>query len=519
MTTLPTWVLKRDGRREPFEADKISQALFAATEALGTPNAFLARELADGVLHFLAQDASDDTVATRQIAELVEKVVRELGQPALAQAFGRRVTEPVPTAPPALKPARRALTWTLPLETPPDEVAHAALTAYSLQAVFGRDLAAAHEEGLIALRGLEAPARLAALVLDGPPEPAGWEAAWLQVQNASARFLVVDGAELFLQAHGADWLRAFDHALAAAGKSAVLNFNIASLPRWAQETGSGPLFPSGGALSAPAPTDEARRLVQALASPRLRVDWHVQERDFDDEPRRRLLTDWCAQTSPPALAFTLDRPRQPVHLAEGLDRQCPAVLLEVGLNLPTFLQRPDVRGDVQRLLDKLPSLARMAVRAGAQKRQYLRRQAAGLTRGFLLDRARLVVTPIGLDAAVRALLQESPARSPRSLELARKITQLLVDQLRRESRAANLDIVLDSALEIEPGGEGLSCADAAALPAQLHAAGALHRIAGRGTAVAPGAETMSAEQRHEMLYDAWRRGEIARLRFGGMRRA
>ena len=41
----PAWVQKRDGRLEPFDADKISRALFAASESLGRPDAFLAREL------------------------------------------------------------------------------------------------------------------------------------------------------------------------------------------------------------------------------------------------------------------------------------------------------------------------------------------------------------------------------------------------------------------------------------------------------------------------------------------
>ena len=37
------WVAKRDGRVEPFEADKIRRALFAASESLGQADAFLAR--------------------------------------------------------------------------------------------------------------------------------------------------------------------------------------------------------------------------------------------------------------------------------------------------------------------------------------------------------------------------------------------------------------------------------------------------------------------------------------------
>ena len=81
------WVRKRDGSLVPFEADKISRALFAASESLGRPDAFLARELTDGVVHFLGEEAESDTLQTEQIAELVAKVVRELGRPALAAAW------------------------------------------------------------------------------------------------------------------------------------------------------------------------------------------------------------------------------------------------------------------------------------------------------------------------------------------------------------------------------------------------------------------------------------------------
>jgi hypothetical protein len=51
---LPQWVSRRDGRLEPFESDRICRSLFAALADLGRPDAFLARELTDGILHFLA---------------------------------------------------------------------------------------------------------------------------------------------------------------------------------------------------------------------------------------------------------------------------------------------------------------------------------------------------------------------------------------------------------------------------------------------------------------------------------
>ena len=83
----PVWVRKRDGGLVPFEADRISQSLFAAAEALHQPDPFLCRELTDGVVHFLTAELTETTPTTAQIAELVVKVVRELGQPALAHAY------------------------------------------------------------------------------------------------------------------------------------------------------------------------------------------------------------------------------------------------------------------------------------------------------------------------------------------------------------------------------------------------------------------------------------------------
>src|SRR5947209_7264478 len=75
--TTPHWVTKRDGRVVPFESDKVCRAIFSATEELGRPDAFLARELTDGVLHFLAADLDGgDTASTTQIAATAVKVVR-----------------------------------------------------------------------------------------------------------------------------------------------------------------------------------------------------------------------------------------------------------------------------------------------------------------------------------------------------------------------------------------------------------------------------------------------------------
>jgi hypothetical protein len=176
-----------------------------------------------------------------------------------------------------------------------------------------------------------------------------------------------------------------------------------------------------------------------------------------------------------------------------------------------------VDGDPQRFLAKLPSLARMAVRAGVQKRKYLRHRAGDLGRGFLLDRAALVVTPLGLETVVQTLLQQSCARSPRSLDFAQEIVAKLLDQLDADGRAAHLDVVLDSPCTLTPSADGLTCADRDAPPdEQLHAGAALHRLAGRGTAVIFIVNAFSPEQRLQLLETAWRDGGVVRLRFAGL---
>src|SRR5262249_21692958 len=86
-SSLPVWIRKRDGRLVPVEPDKIRQSLFAASESLGQPDAFTARELTDGVLHFLCAELNGAIPQTGQVAEMTVKIVRELGKGAIAQAY------------------------------------------------------------------------------------------------------------------------------------------------------------------------------------------------------------------------------------------------------------------------------------------------------------------------------------------------------------------------------------------------------------------------------------------------
>src|SRR5262249_35316558 len=157
---LPTWVRKRDGTIVAFEPDKISRALFAVSESLGRPGAFLARELTDGVVHFLAAELDDTTPSTHQIAEIIVKVVRELGQPGIAQAFADgacvRTGDSKMKSAGTSKPASPGeIIVPCPRTVSRETLVQSGLRSFAMQAVYARDLVAAHRDGLLTLTGLE----------------------------------------------------------------------------------------------------------------------------------------------------------------------------------------------------------------------------------------------------------------------------------------------------------------------------------------------------------------------------
>lgn len=82
------WVRKRDGGIVPFDVAKLASSIFAAHEQVNPENpAFVAQELTQAVIHFLAEETSGTIPTTDEVADVVVKVLRELGQGPTAQAF------------------------------------------------------------------------------------------------------------------------------------------------------------------------------------------------------------------------------------------------------------------------------------------------------------------------------------------------------------------------------------------------------------------------------------------------
>jgi hypothetical protein len=552
------WIQKRDGRLVPFEADRISRALFAASESLGRPDAFLARELTDGILHFLPTEVGSATPTTGQIAEVVIKVVRELGQPGLARAYadgqGQKAREKYTgqsaerrqrLEPPTLATGQESVgnvsewvTAALPPGAIAWRAASATLQAYSLREVYTRDLVAAQSDGLLTLTGLETPLELTGHVLAlsmerrCPLALAVMEAVE-EARATAGRFVTLDGPEYVLALHGtgaesaSEFIRALELALRAVGLGAVLSVNAETPPTWAEGLAEGPLFSTHRPSAQPeelteitlALAEQTLRTIAAAGS--MRVHVHLGARDFLAGAAPWLLRLARCWLDGLPLDFVFDRPRRPVTLAEGIDRRHPAVLTAVRLNLPRLLDQLGAERTVPRFLQKLSSLARLGLSAATQKRDFLRRHAAarpGLTRGFLLDRARLVAVPGGLETVVRALTGHGICSGGRALDAARQIVARLAEVLHQDGRACHLDTCVDG--ELAPGAGvmeamGVTAWDETATPAsQLQASAPLHVAAGGGTAHLLFAEGqgMAAEEAVGLLREAWQRTEIVRLR-------
>ena len=525
--TAPAWVHKRDGRLVPFEADKISRSLFAATEEIGRPDAFLARELTDGVLHFLSGEAEERIPTTADVAELVTKVVRELGQPALARAyadFTRTGKE---------RPAKAISLQFAPTDPLPSILADCR-RAYALNAVFTRDLAAAQQDGLLTLAGLDAPLELAAST---PAPLAPLVERLLEVRQHTAGVVALDGVEhtlarspLSAESAAAGFVRELEAGLGGTGLRAVVNLNVPAPPPWADDLADGPLFAGQRSDADPGRLAAlADALLPALAhgSAPARIDWHLSEQRL--RPRigrapapgrpagrgRRGAGVRLRPTAPPRRPGRGHRPQAPGAAADG--RPAPAA--------------PRRTAGRERRPGAVPAKARQPGAAGAECRGAEARLPAPPCRRPAGADARLLPRPRPADGGTRrtrrrratahrqGIVRRQGAgvrpsdRAAAARGAARGRAGVPHRHLPRRARRVHLR-------RREPGEPsavaGLTPWDATApVKAQLRAAGALHAAAEGGTAAVllDAERPPSAEQVVEWLRGAWAGTDVGRVCF------
>lgn len=508
---VPTSIRKRDGRLEDFEPDKLARSIFAATEALGGPDAFLARELADGVVHFLTNEDSP-TVTTEDLNELATKVIRELGHPALARTYRERAER---------KPANRDLAAPLSVEVRIDgtHAGAAEMANFSLNHVYQRDLVSAHGEGLLELLDLQMPFTMFGVVLQGCQggNPSQLFELLYQSRDFAHSFVAIDGLDYLLASGDAEpetAVRQIAQAVESVqlndGPRVILNLNMQEPPAAVGSANVGPLF-SG--LEGNVDQQRTGRVAELCLESvnNARIFWHLSDVDFRDEAAERLQTVVRAAIASANVDFVFDRRNRPVVLGPGVRRDRPGVLGMVAMNLPRFVEHlgggpidPDV------YFRKLASLARFARSAGRARRDFLRRRGAPYFReGFLLDRAIQIVVPRDVVEAARRAAGEAQQSDVsdlvrKSLETIR--TALETDQNRPTDCA--IDFPLEAGIDLQANDLGPS------VRRQLKTFSVWQQTSGGGCStisLKPIAPDFIKEV-PDLLHAAWRLGAY-RLRF------
>lgn len=531
---LPSWVRKRDGRTEPFDADKINRTLFAATASLGQADAFVARELTDGVLHFLPTELEGSEVKSEQIEETIVKVVRELGQPRLAEAYAAYSRQRDRTRPAVVPraqeqrhgPTDAELAGCLDAGLPPSELRQragaVALSSFSLRHVYSPNLAAACQEGLLHIDGLDHPQELAAAVLpifagSGATRGQGVFERIHHARQYVGGTLALDAPERDLAQRGgriseaAHFIRELHWAATTLGLKIVLNLGSETGPSWADDAAPGPLFAEQWK---PESAEHVLGFLEVLldqflalpAGSPLRLDWHLTARDFDEsEGRQRLLRLIRAAQRDVSVRFVFDRARRPIATADGLDRSHNAALVVIGLHLPTLLQRTGTRVPFDTFIAKVQSLARLGASAGVQKRDFIRTHGWHDRPAFILDRAHIVMRLLGLDEALATLFDGPPWEGNEGWASAQTLAQRLTEALQQETRHIHVtcllhDVLVDSVSPREPKDQ----------ESFLRHAGKFHATCGRGTLLVP-LSTVDPSGFLELLHFAWKHTGLCRV--------
>lgn len=82
-----TTIIKRDGRREIFDQEKITQAIFNAARACGGDDMALSKMLSDNVVDILRMEYKDSSPEVEKIQDVVERVLIKNGHAKTAKAY------------------------------------------------------------------------------------------------------------------------------------------------------------------------------------------------------------------------------------------------------------------------------------------------------------------------------------------------------------------------------------------------------------------------------------------------
>ena len=82
-----TMIVKRDGRKVPFNVEKITKAIYKAAVAVGGNDYDEAENLSTKVCNYLEQTSKDTCPTVEKVQDAVEKVLIEEGHAQTAKAY------------------------------------------------------------------------------------------------------------------------------------------------------------------------------------------------------------------------------------------------------------------------------------------------------------------------------------------------------------------------------------------------------------------------------------------------
>ena len=450
---LPAWIMKKDGRLVPFQEDHICKDLYETGVMLGKPDPFLARELADATSYFLASENPGATLKQEDIVIAVTRTVREFGYPDIALKYPEFAYKA------EFNPSSLELgTELFPsknVKTPQEFNRHKMLNS-----VLTPDLAAGIQEGWIQMEGITFPDGLLAtswvkedwldMVLQSPKEFIS------NIKNLAAKQIHFEGAEyLALEQPRIDTkllknaLSVMDVCLESSGVLGVLHLNFPSAPGWFGGLNYSPLFRPEIQTNREKSLNITRAFLDAwieVCPKRLKMHWH-QVGDVD--PALSSTFAYLAKNTH-NWAFSQVAKPQGNSLANKVDRN---VLDKISLRLDKLAKACMRKGILDKFGARLPSLVRLGISAGIQKRAFIRKieierrqneeMKVNLGAGFLLEKARLIVVPKGLPDLLENIFPGKSLTDDEVTLYVKNVLSVLKETVRSEEIKGFISISID----------------------------------------------------------------------------
>jgi len=450
---LPAWIIKKDGRIVPFQEDHICKDLYETGVMLGKPDPFLARELADATSYFLASENPGATLKQEDIIFAVTRTVREFGHPDIAlkypdYAYKTEFDQGLSEVGTELFRSKNVKT---PQDFNRDKMLNSVLTP---------DLAAGIEEGWIQMEGISFPDGLLAaswvkddwldIVLQSPKEFI------TKIKILAAKRIHFDGAEyLALEQPRVDArilknaLSIMDACLDDSGVLGVLHLNFPNPPLWFQSLNFSPLFQPQLQINKEKVFHFTQAFLEAwieTCPKSLKMHWH-QVGDIDASLKSTF--GYLSRNTKNWAFSQLAKPTTP-YLANKAVRN---VLDKIYLRLDRLAKACMRKGILHKFGNRLPSLVRLGISAGIQKRAFIRKieierrqneeMKVNLGAGFLLEKARLVVSPKGLPELLENIFPGKSLVDEEVTLYVKNVLSVLKETVRSEEIKGFIPILID----------------------------------------------------------------------------